>query len=77
MMKTGNGILTGLIAAYAACDITHLGFASDAMDITSGRARALAAAVVGLISLVSVGWLWPGPPVAAGELGPSRPSCWG
>jgi len=52
MMKTGNGILTGLIAACAACDATHLGFAADAIGITSGRARAVVAAVMGLISLV-------------------------
>ena len=51
-MKTGSGILTGLVAACAACNTTHLGIAADALGITSGRARALVAAVVGLISLV-------------------------
>ena len=44
-MKIGNGILTGLIAAY----ITHFGFA---VDVTAGRARSMVAAAVGLISLV-------------------------
>lgn len=83
-MKTRNGILTGLIAACAACLIlvagclqspqisnkptmetamatvsvsyvvedvvtTHLGFF---VDLTAGRAQSMAAAVVGLISLV-------------------------
>ena len=52
MMKTA--IFTGLIAAHgarAAIDFytIHLGFASG---ITAGRARAMGAAVVGLISLV-------------------------
>jgi hypothetical protein len=56
MMKKRNGILTGLIVACAAVDFytTHLGFivAPTAGAITNGRARALVAAVVGLISLV-------------------------
>lgn len=44
-MTIRNGILAGLIVAYT----THLGIA---VDITAGRARAMVAAVVGLISLV-------------------------
>ena len=67
MMKKRNGILTGLIAACAACvyliddargavdfHSTHLGFtvAPTAGAITDGRARALVAVGVGLISLV-------------------------
>ena len=44
-MKNTNGILTVAVDLYA----THLGFASD---LTGGRARALVAAVVGLISLI-------------------------
>jgi Family of unknown function (DUF6223) len=61
-MKKRNGILTGLIAACAACVISaascshHLGFTvaptAGAIGITNGRARALVAAGVGLISLV-------------------------
>jgi Family of unknown function (DUF6223) len=57
-MKKRNGILTGLIAACAACVIsaynTHLGFAMDvpAGAITSGRARSLVGVAFGLISLV-------------------------
>jgi len=53
MMKTRNGILTGLIAFCAACDTTHLGFA---VDITPGRAKAMVAAVVSLISLIIGGF---------------------
>ena len=49
-MKKGNRILTALIAPVAVnFYASHLGFAAD---ITAGRARALVAAVVGLISLV-------------------------
>jgi hypothetical protein len=46
-----KGILTGLIAAFYT---THLGFAVDPLAgaITSGRARALVAVAVGLISVV-------------------------
>jgi Family of unknown function (DUF6223) len=51
-MEKGNGILTGLVSACTACNTTHLGLAADAIGMTSGRARALVAAVVGLISLV-------------------------
>jgi hypothetical protein len=48
-MEQGNGMLTGLIAVY-----THVGFIfeSPVSGITSGRARALAGAGVGLISLI-------------------------
>jgi Family of unknown function (DUF6223) len=55
-MKKRNGIHMGLIVACAAVDFytTRLGFTVDptAGAITNGRARALVAAVVGLISLV-------------------------
>ena len=55
-MKKRNGIHTGLIVAYAAVDFytTHFGFtvAPTAGAITNGRARALVAAAVGLVSLV-------------------------
>ena len=48
-MKTGNAMLTVLVAAY-----THFGFLVDpsAGEITSGRARSLVGVVVGLISVV-------------------------
>lgn len=59
MMKQRNGILTGLIVACAACAdfyTTHLGFTVDltagAIGAGKGRAGAIVAAVVGLISLV-------------------------
>jgi hypothetical protein len=51
MMKKGNTILTGLIAALNFYT-TRFGFAVEPGAITSGRARALVAVVVGLISLV-------------------------
>ena len=62
-MKQGNGISTGLITVacvmWAASWSPDLGFALDfgdgAKGITSGRARSLVAAGVGLISLVSGG----------------------
>lgn len=44
-MKNTNGILTVAVDLYS----THLGFAAE---LTAGRARALVAAVVGLISLI-------------------------
>ena len=44
-MKNTNGILTVAVDLY----VTHPGFAAD---LTGGRARALMAAVVGLISLI-------------------------
>ena len=44
-MKNTNGILTVVVYLYA----THLGFATN---LTGGRARALVAAGVGLISLI-------------------------
>jgi Family of unknown function (DUF6223) len=56
MMKNRNGIHMGLIVACATVDFytTRLGFTVDptAGAITNGRARALVAALVGLISLV-------------------------
>lgn len=62
-MKQGNGISTGLITVacvmWAARWSPDFGFAVDfsdgAIGITSGRARSMVAAVVGLISLVSGG----------------------
>jgi len=51
-MKERNGILTGLIAACAVCVISTESYAqSPQIGITSGRAEALVAAAVGLISL--------------------------
>lgn len=52
-MKKSNGIVMGLMAAYIDVYSTHFGFAAD---LTTGRARSLVGAVVGLISLI-VGWL--------------------
>jgi len=53
MMKQRNGIFTGLIAACAACVVSAAGCSpSPQVGMTSGRAQALVAAVVGLISLV-------------------------
>jgi uncharacterized membrane protein YqhA len=52
-MKERNGILTGLIAACAVCVISTASYSqSPQVGITSGRAEALVAAAVGLISLV-------------------------
>lgn len=52
-MTKGNGILTGLIAIY-----TNLAFIFEepVRGITSGRARSLAGAAVGLISLIIGGF---------------------
>lgn len=53
-MKNTNVVFTGITAACAACVHfnTNLGFAAD---ITPGRARAMVAAVVALISVISGG----------------------
>jgi uncharacterized protein DUF6223 len=51
MMRKGNVMLTGLIGAFDFYT-THFGFAVEPGAMTSGRARALVGAVVGLISLV-------------------------
>jgi hypothetical protein len=55
-MKNSNEFLTGLTAAWAACvefNTLHLAFAAD---ITTGRARAMVAAAVGLISVIIGGF---------------------
>jgi hypothetical protein len=56
-MKERNGILTGLMAACAVCVISTASYSQSLQQsgITSGRAEALVAAAVGLISLVSGG----------------------
>ena len=66
-----------LLAARAA---THLSVAAGGYEIGSGRTVPTVAAVLGLISVVAAGWLWPAPPVASsatGEPGASWLSCWG
>ena len=53
-MKERNGILTGLMAACAVCVISTASYSQSPQQIgiTSGRAEALVAAAVGLISLI-------------------------
>jgi hypothetical protein len=58
MMKR-KSILSGLIAVCAICLMSTVSYSqSPQIGVTSGRARAMVAAVVGLISLIIGGLAW-------------------
>ena len=54
-MKISSGLFTGLTAALAACVEFNFSYVGFAANVTPGRARAMVAAAVGLISVIAGG----------------------